>query len=561
MMKFNSFASVFLAVGLMVASVMFLFLSMAFLAGSEMIFEWQASGVNSFKINFLVVVDWVSLFFVSVVSLISASVLFFSSAYMMADVFYSRFIFLVMSFVCSMWILILSPNFISILLGWDGLGVTSYLLVIYFQSEKSFSAGLITALTNRLGDAGLLCLIGATMQMGGWSFIFYSTWMDWLSEYYLLALLGVAMTKSAQMPFSAWLPAAMAAPTPVSSLVHSSTLVTAGVYLLIRMNYLLATQKFLWGLMLLGTLTMFMAGGAAMGEVDMKKIIALSTLSQLGFMFMTLGMGLPLLAFFHLVAHAYFKAMLFMCAGGIIHSMKDFQDLRVMGGSLGAIPTAFSIFSVANLSLCGMPFMTGFYSKDLILELVMMGEVSIFMMILITLATMLTVLYSIRATGLVFFSSSKIESCFSLKEADNMMILGALILLIPSIVGGMLISWSTLSFCKLIFLPYWLKLSILIIILFSVVLSFFFYGGLKKNFLFSFVEFMWFLPFMFSPTFTQKALTLGKTSFLLAESGWSFIVMPMSFFSLSIRSSNFSVSSFLGNFLNSFIFFFFILFI
>nr|UDF84407.1 NADH dehydrogenase subunit 5 [Phyllodiaptomus tunguidus] len=561
MMKFNSFASVFLAAGLMVVSVTFLFLSMVFLAGSEMIFEWQASTVNSFKINFLVVVDWVSLFFVSVVSLISASVLFYSSAYMMADVFYSRFIFLVMSFVCSMWILILSPNFISILLGWDGLGVTSYLLVIYFQSEKSFSAGLITALTNRLGDAGLLCLIGATVQTGSWSFIFYNTWSDWLSEYYLLALVGVAMTKSAQVPFSAWLPAAMAAPTPVSSLVHSSTLVTAGVYLLIRMNYLLATQKFLWGLMLLGTLTMFMAGGAAMGEVDMKKIIALSTLSQLGFMFMTLGMGLPLLSFFHLVAHAYFKAMLFMCAGGIIHSMKDFQDLRVMGGSLSAIPTAFSIFSVANLSLCGMPFMTGFYSKDLILELVMMSEMSIFVMILIGLATMLTVLYSIRATGLVFFNSGKIESCFSLKEADNMMILGALILLIPSIIGGMLISWSTLSFSKLIFLPLWFKLSILIIIFISVALSFFLSGGLKKNFLFSFVEFMWFLPFMFSTTFSQKALNLGKTSFLLAESGWSFTIMPMSFYGLSIRSSNFSGSSFLGNFLNSFIFFFFIFFI
>lgn len=177
-----------------------------------------------------------------------------------------------------------------------------------------------------------------------------------------------------------------------------------------------------------------------MGEVDIKKIIALSTLRQLGFIFITLGIGLPLLSFFHLVAHAYFKAMLFICAGGIIHRIKDFQDLRVMGGSLRAIPTAFRIFSVANLSLCGIPFITGFYSKDLILELVMIREVRIFVIILIGLATMLTVLYSIRATGLVFFNSGKIERCFSLKEADNIIILGALILLIPSIIGGMLIS-------------------------------------------------------------------------------------------------------------------------
>ena len=178
----------------------------AVLVGREVVLEWEAGLLGSAKICLLLVFDWMSLFFISVVSLISTRVIFYSSSYMSNDSIYRRFIFLVFRFILSMWVLILRPNYISILLGWDGLGVTSYLLVIYYQREKSFNAGIITALTNRLGDAGLLVFIGLTLQIGSWSFFFsgFRGGLEFLGPIFLVVL--VAITKRAQIPFSSWLP-------------------------------------------------------------------------------------------------------------------------------------------------------------------------------------------------------------------------------------------------------------------------------------------------------------------------------------------------------------------
>lgn len=375
----------------------------AVLVGREVVLEWEAGLLGSVKICLLLVFDWLSLFFISVVSLISTRVIFYSSSYMSNDSMYRRFILLVFRFILSMWILILRPNYISILLGWDGLGVTSYLLVIYYQREKSFNAGIITALTNRLGDAGLLVFIGLTLQIGSWSFFFsrFRGGLEFLGPIFLVVL--VAITKRAQIPFSSWLPAAIAAPTPVSSLVHSSTLVTAGVYLLIRLNYILARIEYLWGLCLLGAVTIIIAGRAAIFEVDIKKIIALSTLRQLGLMFITLGIGLPILSFFHLIAHAYFKAMLFICAGGVIHRIKEFQDLRAMGAASKYLPSSIRIFLVANLRLCGIPFISGFFSKDLILELLIIRRGRGLIFLAAMLSTGLTVMYTFRIFFFNFF--------------------------------------------------------------------------------------------------------------------------------------------------------------
>ena len=177
------------------------------------------------------------------------------------------------------------------------------------------------------------------------------------------------MTKRAQIPFSAWLPAAIAAPTPVSALVHSSTLVTAGVYLLIRFRAALAGTFTQTVLLLLAGLTIFMAGLGANFETDLKKIIALSTLRQLGVIMRILALGWADLAFFHLLAHALFKALLFICAGSIIHRAGDYQDIRMIGGLVNYIPLSVISINLANLALCGTPFLAGFYSKDLILEI------------------------------------------------------------------------------------------------------------------------------------------------------------------------------------------------
>jgi NADH-ubiquinone oxidoreductase chain 5 len=236
------------------------------------------------------------------------------------------------------------------------------------------------------------------------------------------------------------LPAAIAAPTPVSALVHSSTLVTAGVYLLIRFNSLLAGNRLGSFLLLISGLTMFIAGLGANFEFDLKKIIALSTLSQLGLIIRILAIGFPKLAFFHLLTHAMFKALLFICAGAIIHNIKNSQDIRFMGGLVYHIPITVACLNTANLALCGIPFLAGFYSKDLILETVLLGNLNIFSFFLYFFSTGLTVCYSFR---LVFFSLTgdfNRNSLHPLNDEAYTIIGGIIGLLVLAVIGGSFLS-------------------------------------------------------------------------------------------------------------------------
>ena len=226
--------------------------------------------------------------------------------------------------------------------------MTSYLLVIFYQRNKSYNAGMLTAITNRLGDVGLLISISLIIYLGNWNYIFMNSFSQVFSDIMVYLIIISACTKSAQIPFSAWLPAAIAAPTPVSALVHSSTLVTAGVYLLIRINLIIIEINIRYILLLIGIITIIIAGFTAMGEIDMKKIIALSTLRQLGIIILILGIGNPILSFFHLLSHAFFKAMLFICAGIIIHNIKDYQDIRKIGIRYNNLNYCISIIIVAN---------------------------------------------------------------------------------------------------------------------------------------------------------------------------------------------------------------------
>lgn len=228
---------------------------------------------------------------------------------------------------------------------------------------------------------------------------------DYEIKFIGIILVFAAITKRAQIPFSAWLPAAMAAPTPVSALVHSSTLVTAGVYLLIRFRNLLNNSFILKVLLLLGGLTMFMAGLGANFEFDLKKIIALSTLSQLGLIIRILAIGLAVLSFFHLLAHALFKALLFICAGAVIHRIKNFQDIRFIGSLIYQMPLTISFFNVANLALCGIPFLAGFYSKDIILEVASFSIINFVSYFLYFFSTGLTVCYSLRLIYFTIYSN------------------------------------------------------------------------------------------------------------------------------------------------------------
>nr|VFU78687.1 NADH dehydrogenase subunit 5 [Proasellus cavaticus] len=380
-------------------------------------------------------IDGVGLMFLSFVLAISSAVLLFSGSYMKGDFFIVRFVSLVLLFVLSMSLLITSLNMVSILLGWDGLGVVSYVLVVYYQNEKSNAAGMITALTNRLGDAAILLTIGLLVESGSWNFMFSVDSLLPEEMWYVgILVIFASITKSAQMPFSAWLPAAMAAPTPVSALVHSSTLVTAGVYLMIRFSPLLSASGATWALALTAFLTTMMASMSALWECDLKKIVALSTLSQLGVMVMTVAAGLPQLAMFHLLSHATFKALLFMCSGKIIHTMGDTQDIRMMGGLTSGVPVTVSFFNLANLALCGFPFLAGFYSKDLLVESLLTSGLNMMALCLIMVMVGLSSAYSVRLVFLSFVNYPSLPVVGSAGDEDTL-ILGAYAML-----GGLAVS-------------------------------------------------------------------------------------------------------------------------
>ena len=494
----------------------------------EHIIEWELISLGSTTINVIFIFDFISLYFISLVRLVAGRVILFRTSYISKEVYFRRFIGLVVSFVISIFLLILRPNIIRLLLGWDGLGVTSYLLVIFYQRSKSYNAGIITALTNRIGDVGLLVSLAMILSYGHWTYIYDTSTSKNMSYLLLIIIIRSACTKRAQIPFSAWLPAAIAAPTPVSALVHSSTLVTAGVYLLIRMNIFLINTNRSNVLIILGTVTIMIAGLAAIFEIDMKKIIALSTLRQLGIMMIILGAGNPLLAYFHLISHAFFKAILFICAGIIIHNIKDYQDIRNMGSGLMSLPITISIIMVANLRLCGLPFLSGFYSKDIILEIIIIKGLRLLIMSIILLSTFLTVAYSCRIRFLVAVNLINSESFFSIVDGDKIILTGIFILLPFSIMGGIILSWTIFSVNKLIFLPFWIKSSILVCIASAIFIIYIYYINsisLSKNIFIWFLSNIWFMPLTFSLTAASNFLIISKTFTKIVEISWSELIL------------------------------------
>ena len=486
--------------------------------------EWEVYSFHSTSIMVVFILDYISLLFGGLVALISGSVLVYSTSYIRNETFFRRFISLVLLFVCSIILLIFRPNLISLLLGWDGLGVTSYLLVIFYQSRKSYSAGIVTALTNRMGDVGLLVCLSLILSAGRWNFFYYTYIFMPIRYYFCFILILSACTKRAQIPFSSWLPAAIAAPTPVSALVHSSTLVTAGVYLIIRFNYLITFNINSIFLLTLGGLTIIMAGLAALFEIDLKKIIALSTLSQLGVIIIISGGGFVSLSFFHLVSHAYFKAILFICAGILIHNIKDYQDIRAMGQGAVSIPVTISVIIIANIRLCGLPFTRGFYSKDLILEVIFIGSHGLFIFIILLLGTALTLVYSVRTVLLVCLSLVNAENIHFIEDNDLFMHGGIIILMPFALIGGIALSWYLLPSIPFIFLPFWISSTINFIIISARIIviqlyyiSPFFSSGKFKYFLAN----IWFMPTTFSPRLNLSAIAYGKWGFLINDSAWN----------------------------------------
>nr|UXR12265.1 NADH dehydrogenase subunit 5 [Theretra clotho] len=522
----------FVFVFLFFFSVMNLILMIYFIMNNIVFFfEWEIISFNSVSIVMSILLDWMSLMFMMFVLMISSVVIYYSKSYMSSELNLMRFIILVLLFVFSMILLIISPNIISILLGWDGLGLVSYCLVIYYQNLKSYNAGMLTVLSNRIGDVLILMVISWMLNYGGWNYIFYLNFMvnDLVMEFISLMIIVASMTKSAQIPFSSWLPAAMAAPTPVSALVHSSTLVTAGVYLLIRFNMMILNTFFIKFLLLLGMMTMFMAGISANYEFDLKKIIALSTLSQLGLMMSILSMGFPDLAFFHLLTHAMFKALLFMCAGVIIHMMNDIQDIRYMGGMSMYLPLTSLCLNISNMALCGIPFLAGFYSKDLILEMVSFSNLNMFVFFFYYISTGLTMYYTIRLLMYLMINDYNLLCVYNLYDEDYIMLNSMFLLLFMSVISGSLLSWFIFYYPYMIYLPYNLKMMVIYVSLIGGFMGFLISNmsiySLNKFLmtynLSSFLCLMWFMPSLSTYGVSYYFLNYGQNLLKIVDMGWS----------------------------------------
>lgn len=370
-----------------------------------------------------------------VVLLISSIIFIYRRVYIEGDNFSNRFILLVFIFIISIILIIIRPNIFRILFGWDGLGLVSYCLVIYYQNYRSYNSGIVTVLCNRIGDIGLIMRIGLIVRVrGGCGLRFIQL------KIIVILIILAAITKRAQIPFSSWLPIAIAAPTPVSALVHSSTLVTAGVYLLIRFNNLLIIINLNKYVLFFSVLTIFISGLIANFEYDLKKVIALSTLRQLGLIIIILRLGFRIISIFHLLTHAIFKSLLFICAGIIIHLINNNQDIRVYGSLNEFVPFTIIRFYVANLSLCGIPFIAGFYSKDFIIEIVYIDLINYLLLFMIVISLAFTVSYSIRLFYYLYFREIKINLFINIKE-NKIINFSIIILVVLSIIIGRVLWW------------------------------------------------------------------------------------------------------------------------
>ncbi len=370
---------------------------------------WISAGNLSLPYGFIV--DNVSVVMMVTVTLVSSVVNIYSMGYMMHDKSYNRFFTYISMFVFSMLILVMSDNFVGLFIGWEGVGLCSYLLIgFWYEKESASWAGNEAFIMNRVADLGMLMgLFLIYWQFGTFEYdeIFAhvgSVNTGIVTTIGLLLFVG-AMGKSAQFPFHTWLADAMEGPTPVSALIHAATMVTAGVYLVIRASDLFSLVPEVGHIIAtLGAFVAVFAASMALVHRDLKKIIAYSTLSQLGYMFVAAGLGAYWIALFHLMTHAFFKSLLFLGAGNIMHAMDDELDIKKMGGLFGVMPYTAILMAIASVALCGVYPFAGFFSKDAILAAAFNGG-NFYIWFTLFIGAGMTAFYSFRLIMLVFFGN------------------------------------------------------------------------------------------------------------------------------------------------------------
>ncbi len=426
---------------------MILFLQLS--AGQEAmtvdLFNWIH--FNNLSIPFSFLVDKLSVLMLLIITGVGFLIHVYSIGYMKEDTGFNRFFAYMNLFIFFMLLLVLGSNYLVMFIGWEGVGLCSYLLIgFWFKNQDFNDAAKKAFIMNRIGDLGfLLALFMLILQFGTLNFsdIFSKSQTILVGNSTItiitLLLFAGAVGKSAQIPLFTWLPDAMAGPTPVSALIHAATMVTAGIYMIARSNILFVLAPVtMWTISLIGIATALLAGSIAIFQTDIKKILAYSTISQLGLMFVALGAGSFTAAMFHLTTHAFFKALLFLAAGSVIHALSGEQDIRKMGGLRHKIPVTFWVFFIGSLAIAGVPPFAGFFSKDAI----MLGtfESSPVLWIVSVLVALMTSFYMFRLLFTVFWGKTVVaeNKHHPVHESPKSMTIPMMVLAALSVFGGMI---------------------------------------------------------------------------------------------------------------------------